>query len=945
MRNKQIRNILMLVPFFGALALNAQNGNEMEQVKLNNPNNETIKEKVIDYGLMSEKTWRSTSASYTIRGEELERMTSGNLLNTLQGRIPGLTVMTGSGEPGYDNPNLIGRGLSSWNLTGNNLLIYLDGYQVNLSAISSLSAHEIETVTFLKDAASLAIYGMEGGSGVLSIKTKRGIDGETQIIANGRYGVQSVIDLPSVMNAYDYTRLYNQARQNDGLTARYANPELYKNGGDPAHPDVNWYDEVLQPYSYIQDYNLSFRGGGENARYFVLMDYSNFTGMYKNASERSKDFGTNAEYTRFNMRGNVDVDITKSLSVSAQISGIVEDKNTPSGFTASKLFSNLMDIPAAAFSVENPDGSWGNNTIYNFNPVMLLKTGGVYNAHTRNIQTNFSFNQKLDQLVKGLSLVGGISFSNQYIGFTNKSFTNLSYELLKDKTDSPLIDPEGKYRYAEIGSISDNISDGEVSHWNRQTSQVGFNYDQRFGEHTFTGALLAKRNSLTHNGLIYENRNQGLLLNATYDYAKTYIASLSAGYTGSADFEKGSRYGLFPSLALGWIVSNENFMKDKPAFNFLKIRTSIGLTGNTNSNNRFLYEQWSTSHSGWNFTNSNTWYSGRREGAIPNHDFRWEQKATANIGVDAELLGKLSLNLDFFTEKRTGILENASSQFPNYAGFRLANLNTGEVQNSGFEAIIGFNDNVGDFEYYFKGMASFAQNKILKISEVIQPHDWLYSKGYSINQNRILVNDGFYQGNDFNAEGLVKEGVVASSFGNPVPGDLKYIDQNKDGVINDYDFVPFGYNNMPEFTFGFNLGFKYKRFDLDAFFQGVTNRTVILPFEYTHPFVNNNNITAFSENAWTPETASTATSPRLSTQLNFNTQVNTDFYARDGSFIKLRSLELGYSTKIGKIENVRIYFNGTNLFTWDKIDDLEAERLSSGYPLMKSLSLGLKVNF
>lgn len=945
MRNNFIKHFLMLVPFFGAVALYAQDNTAMEQVELNNAANIATANSVVDYGLLTQENWRTTGASFTISGTELEHMTSGNLLNTLQGRIPGLTVMTGSGEPGYDNPTFVGRGLSSWNLTGNNLLIYLDGFQVNMSAISSLSVHEIESITYLKDAGALSIYGMEGGCGVLVIKSKRGFNGKTQITANGRYGIQSVIDLPTVMNAYDYTTLYNQARENDGLTTRYANPDLYKNGGDAAHPDVNWYDEVLQPYSYIEDYNLSFRGGGENAKYFVLMDYTDFSGIYKGADELGKDFGSNAQYTKFNLRGNVDIDITKNFSVKAQITGIVEDKNTPSGFTASELFQNMMNIPAAAFSVRNPNGSWGNSSVYDFNPVMLLKTGGVYNSHTRSLQTNFSFNEKLDGITKGLSLTGALSFSNQYIGFTNKSFTNLSYELLKDNTDSPVLDETGNFSYAEIGEISDGISDGEVSHWNRQTTQLGFNYERSFGEHSFTGMLLGKRQTYTHNGLIYLIKTSGISFNATYDYAKTYIASLSAGYTGSADFEKGSRYGLFPSLSLGWIASNEDFLKDNSAVDFLKVRTSFGLTGNINENYRFLYEQWATSYSGWNFTNSNSWYGGRREGDIPNKDFAWEQKASANIGFDANLYKKLSVNLDLFTEKRTGILENATSEIPAYTGFRLTNLNTGEVRNSGLEAVIGFKDIVGDFEYYIKGMASFARNKITKRAEVTQPYEWLYQQGYAINQYRGLVYDGFYQQDDFTSEGLLKDRVPVSTFANARPGDLKFADQNGDGLINEYDIVPTGFTNVPELTFGFNLGFKYKKFDFDAFFQGVTNRTVTLPYYYTHPFVANNNITIFSDNAWTPETANTATAPRLTTQLNLNNEISSDFYMRDGSFIKLRSIELGYSTSVGKIDNVRIFLNGTNLFTWDKIDDLEAERLSNGYPLVKSVSLGIKVNF
>lgn len=946
MKNTYIRRFLWIIPFCGALWVQGQplNNAESTAVQLTG---KPIAEKInIDQGLRNHESWRSTGASFTILGSELERMTTGNLLNTLQGRIPGLTVMTGSGEPGYDNPTLIGRGLSSWNLTGNNVLIYLDGFQVNMNAIAALSVHEVQSVTYLKDASSLAVYGLDGGTGALVITTKRGAQlGKTQITVNGRYGLQSIVDLPTVLNAYDYTRLHNQARQNDGLTMRYANPDLYKNGGDVAHPDVDWYSEVLQPLSRIQDYNLSFRGGGKSARYFVLTDYTQFSGNYKNANEISDDFGTNAQYTKINLRGNVEIDVTPSFSVNAQIAGVVEDKNTPAGFTAPNLFNNLMQIPAAAFSVKNPDGTWGNSSVYKFNPVMLLKTGGIWNSHTRNLQTNFTFNQKLDALTPGLSLRGGLSFSNQYVGYTEKKFTNLSYELLKDDTDSPVLDALGNYTYAEVGEISNAINEGETSHWNRSTYQLGLNYDRSWGKHSVTGMLLARRHSYSYNSLVYEIRNQGLSLSATYDYDQRYVVDLSAGYTGSADFEKGNRYGLFPALGLGWIASNEAFLKESQTVQFLKVRASAGLTGNTNNGSRFLYEQWASSNNGWRFTNSNSWYTGWREGAIPNADFSWEQKASVNFGVDAKIYNKLNVNLDVFTEKRTGILENATANVPDYTGFRLANMNTGVVRNSGFEAVVGYDDHFGLFNFYAKGMVSFARNQIVEKAETVKPHDWLYEEGYRINQNRGLMYDGFYQVEDFTSEGLLKEGVVVSTFANAQPGDLKFKDQNNDGLINDYDKVPYGFTDIPEVTLGLNLGFKYKGFDFDAFFQGVTNRTVVLPNAYTHPFVDNNNITQFSLNAWTPETAQTATSPRLTTQNNGNNSQDSDFYMRDGSFIKLRSVELGYTFSSGKIKDIRVFLNGTNLFTWDQIEDLEAERLSSGYPLVKSVSLGLKVNF
>lgn len=942
MRNKYIRQFLLLIPVCGALTLNAQvEGSAVAGT------NQAIVNEIADNGITQEKAWRTTGASFTISGAELERTTAGNLLNTLQGRIPGLTVISGSGEPGYDSPTFVGRGVSSWNLTGNDILIYLDGFQVSMGIISSLSANEIESVTYLKDAAALASFGLKGGSGVLSIKTKRGVEGKTKITVNARYGLSSVIDLPTVANAYDYTRLYNEARTNDGLPISYADPELYKGAGDAAHPNVNWYDEVLKDHSNIQGLNLSFLGGNNIAKYFVLLDYTGFGGDYKDADVLGSDYGTNAKYSKFNVRGNVDIKVTKNFSIKSQVIGSMEDKDTPAGFTASDLFRNLMVIPASAFSVRNPNGSWGNNASYSFNPVERLQSNGIWNSHTRGLQANLSFNEKLDAITPGLSFNGGISFSNQYVGYTQTSFTGLSYEMLKDDNDQPILDADGNYTYNEIGSISDGISNGLSSLWNRQTTQFGFAYDRTFGKHSVTGSLLASRQNYTYFGLVYPIRDQGISFNGTYDYDQKYIVSLTAAYNGSADFEKGHRYGLFPALGLGWVASNEDFLKDNEIVNFLKIRVSLGLTGDVNQDYRFLNEQLSGSNSGWNFTNSNTWYTGRRENSIPNLDFTWEKKTSANIGIDAKLFdNKLSITADYFNEKRTDIIESATSDIPAYTGFRLLNRNTGEVKNSGFEAMIGYDGKAGDFEYYAKVSGSYARNEIVSKSQTPQPYEWLSEQGYRINQVRGYVADGFYQEADFDEYGLLKDGVVVSSLANVRAGDIKFKDQNADGIIDEYDKVPQGYSNIPELTGGLNLGFKWKGFDFDVFVQAVTNRTLWYDAAYVFPFIyNGNNVTSFSSNYWTPENAATATSPRLTTLTNLNNTAASDYYMVDGSFIKLRSVELGYTFNFKENQDLRVFVSGNNLFTWDKIDDLEAENLSGGYPLSKTFSVGLKMNF
>ena len=868
----------------------------------------------------------------------------------MQGRIPGLTVTTGAGEPGYDNPTLYVRGQSSWNIAGNALSIFLDGFQVDLGALSALSPYEIETVTLLKDAAAVSAFGFDGGAGVLSIRTKEGTtSGKTKIEVNGRYGNLRPFAMPQVMDAYGYVTAYNQALQNDGMPAKYLNPGFYQANDDPFHPNVNWYDKVLNNNSSNQDYNISFRGGNDKARFFVLGGYTDFKGMYKDADVIDKDFGTNAKYQRLNLRANINIQLNKNLSVKAVMSGITEDRKTPAIITASQLFSNLMRIPAAAFPVKNLDGSWSNNPAYSYNPVQLLRQSGIYASHTRNLQTNLSFSQKLDALTEGLSLNGGVSFSNAYVGVYSNGFTVPSYVMSKDAYDNPVFDAKGSIVYTSLGSVSNPITDGGNDHWNRNGLQVGFNYDRSFGKHSFTGLLKFVSTSYTHDGQVYAVNEQGVQANVTYDYSEKYVVDLSAAYQGSADFEPGHRYGLFPALGLGWIASKEDFLKNSKTINFLKVRGSYGLTANTNENYRFLYERWGSYTGGFTVGTTNSYYNGRTEGAYANADFTWEQKTTANFGVDLTLLKKLNATIDLFREKRTGILEQPVG-VPSYTGFSFQNTNTGEVVNKGFEASLQYHDKTkSNFEYYGGATVSFARNEITKKAENYQPYSYLYQQGFRIGQFKALQVAGYYQTSDFDASGNLVSGVAKSTYGQVHAGDLKYVDQNSDGIINDYDKKPMQFAKLPEITMGFNLGCKYAGFDFDVFVQNVTNRTISLTddaFDYTHPLANGNNITAFSNNPWTPATAATATSPRLSTLVNNNNNQQADFWLRNGSFFKVRSIELGYTIpqKSKKIDVLRIYVNGNNLVS-SKIENLEPERLSMGYPLMKTITAGLKAKF
>ncbi|HVU58506.1 MAG TPA: SusC/RagA family TonB-linked outer membrane protein [Puia sp.] len=908
----------------------------------------------VDGGLKKERSWRYTGAAYTLQGKELTKMFTGNLLNTLQGRIPGLTVSTGSGEPGYDNPALYARGQTSWNIDGSQVVVLLDGFQVDMSALSAFSPYEIESITLLKDATGTAMFGLQGGAGVLSVRTKHGKDlPKNEIVLNARFGLQSPVQLPKVMNAYDYTRLYDQALAGDGLPQKYPDPTLYKAANDPFHPNVNWYDEMLKNTSIIQDYNLSFRGGNQVAKYFVLMDYENYNGLYKNAKAISRDFGTNATYNKINLRANAEINVNKNLLLTANVSGVVEDRNTPSGFTASQLFDRLLTLPASAFPVRNPNGTWGNNSVYNFNPVELLQQNGIYSGHTRTLQTDFTVRQKLDMLTPGLDLTAGVSFNNQYTGFYQTLYSVRSFEITKDDNDMPVKDAGGNIIYKTIGNdVPQSSVDGGTQHWNRNTLQFGVDYNRSFGKSTVSGVVLARRQGYSRLGQFYAVRTQGISGNVTYDYAKKYILDFSGAYTGSADFAPGKRYGFFPAGGLGWVLSNEDFLKNSKAFTFLKLRTSYGSAGNISENYRFLYQAMATSANGWTLGSSNAYQTGMAITQYANPNATWELKTTFNAGVDMRLWNNLSVTLDAFTEKRTGVYEIPSAEAPAFAGFSLPYINSGEVHNKGLEVVIGYENKAGDLEYHVEGSFAYARNKIIKRSETAQPFDRLYQKGFPIGQERGLVFDGFYQAADFNPDGSLKNGVPVSSYANVSPGDLKFKDLDGNGVINAYDKQPIGYNNIPEMTAGLDLGLKYKGFDFTAFLQGVMHRTVNLlsvAYNYTHPFVNNNNITSFSANSWTPATSATATTPRLSTLSNPNNDQPSDFWLRNGHFLKLRSIELGYTLSmkgsLKQLNGVRLFINGTNLFTFNKVDGLEPENLSMGYPLTKVINFGFNVKF
>lgn len=900
--------------------------------------------------------YNRSSAVSTVKGEELSRSFTPNLINSLVGRLPGLTVTQGSDEAGVVDNTLRARGLGTFQGLKDPLIV-IDGFVSQYtdedgylrSLFSQLMPEEIESITLLKDAAATAIYGMRGANGVLLIKTKRGRNQPLKVNFNAQVGFQQAIEMPKFLDSYGYATLYNEAYASANGGAQYYSAEAldaYKNGTDKyLYPNVDWYDETLRKMAELYKVGLSFQGGNEIAQYFVLLNYMGNSGLMK----RTKDMSDNTHnqiYNRYNVRSNVDVNITKNLSAHVTLGIAIEDKKTPGGTddmgkNTSDLFTRLETIPANSFPVRNPNGTWGGSSNWS-NPLANIVDRGYWTQNSRYINSALRLTEKLDMLLPGLSVSGAISFNSYYLSYFNR-YANYEYYSLLGK------DAGGNYLYSEPYGKKETITidDSMSDQWRNTTLEGSLNYDNSFGNHDLHALLLYSYESETY-GNEQPYVHVGMGANFAYTYAKKYTAEFSMGVQATETFAKGHRTGVFPAGAVSWVISEEDFLKDNDVVKYLKLRTSYGLTGNDqiNGDTRFMYEQEYGEKEGYNIGVANGYIPGYRQLRLANPDISWEKEQKFNIGIETDLWGKLGLSVDYFHNRRAGILCLPNRSIPSYIGAELPYQNIGKTKNQGVEASVMWNDRVGrDFNYYVKADVWASKNKILYMSEEIKAENntHLYKTGHHIDQAYYLEALGYYTQAEIDDPNVAKP-----TWKEVVPGDLKYKDWNGDGVIDNNDSYPFGYTEIPEITLGLNLGFTYKNFDFSAFFHGVLNRTVYLDANYYKAFQNNGSVSEFALGRWTSEdTADKATYPRLSLTNEQNNYRSSTFWARNGNFLKLRDVEVGYTFKDiipSTHADLRVFANGTNLFAIDDVEGYDSERIG-GYPAVRTVSLGVNVQF
>ncbi|MDD4992138.1 MAG: SusC/RagA family TonB-linked outer membrane protein [Paludibacter sp.] len=899
----------------------------------------------IGYGMELRKE-EITSSIGLVDAEELNKISAINPANTLYGKIPGLTVLQTGGTDWNNNPTLYIRGVETFGIggfTNTNLLTLVDGFE---QPISSLSMSEIESVVVLKDAAALAMYGMRGANGVIRITTKKGNGKNLSVNVNYEHGITKAFRLPDLLNSYDYANAVNQARANDGLIPLYSQSMLnkYKSGESPyLFPNVNWLNECLNEFGMSNKFNISFQQQAGSVRHFTVLNYENETGLLKPVNLNS-GYNTQIGYYRFNFRTNIDIDLTKTTKFSVNLAGNLSSNSRPSTANSeSDIFYTMYNTPSLAFPVKTRDNIWGGSTTYTTNPVALISSQGYNVQGNTEISTNFILKQRLDKIIKGLSAEAGYSYnkSYQYVDVRSKQY---QYQQV-----NPVIDPASGVITDSAATLYGSNTALGFSHYvlqqrQRTTALLTLKYGTAWDNNVLNSNIILQSDELALSGQNNTYRHLLAAGNVHYSKAGKYFADFSLSYNGTNILPTTSRFGLFPAVSVAWKLSNEKWLVESLIVNDLKIRASWGLSGNDQVMQNISMST-IVGGSGYYFNVNNLWAYGFAEGRLASTP-TFETSNKSNIGLDATLFKMLDLTADAFYNKRTGILVDATGTTSGVIGAYVPYSSTGIVENKGFEVGINLHNNKDNFSYHIGGQLSFARNKIINMDEGYQPEAYLKRTGHSIGQAFGLQSIGFFKdAADISASPKQTFSIVR-------PGDIKYKDQNNDGIINSYDQIPLGYSTLnPEFYFSGFIGCEYKGFGFDALIQGTANQTVYLNAPTLFwPLRGNMSITHFSDNAWTPANASTATLPRLSMSENANNYQPNSTWLTNGSYLKLRSVQLYYNLPKQllsniKIKNVRFYVEGLNLLSIDNIKCVDPEAIWPSNPTLSTFLFGAQIGF
>lgn len=920
-------------------------------------------DQVIEVGANKDFTRaQSTAAVSVITNRDVNKRSAKDIGNSILGQGNGLVSLQGTGTYFEQNPTFYVRGLQS--LSTNTPLILVDGVERDITIVN---AEEVDHVSILKDAAAVALYGYKGANGAILITTKRGQYNSQNIRVTYDHLFNFQSNRPKFVNGATFASAMNEALANEGAAPRYTSDELaaFQNGNYPfQYPNVNWVDETFRKSGATNKIGVEFSGGGERFRYFTMVNLISDKGFIKNFNE-TDGYSTQDKYVRGNLRTNLDIDLTPTTDLKVNMMGMLSEMSRPGGPTSigststsakADLWDMVYSVPSLAFPIKNENDEWGGSSTYSGvnNPVAQSAGAAYYKIHERALFADMTLQQDLKYWTPGLSFTARVGYDTYSSLYEDHSMTYV----YGNYPSTGVVGSKGDYWSSGTpGTMSKNY--GTLDWARRLVFQAGFNYEQTFAEkHYLYGQLRYDyewQNTTGSTGYTIYRMNGSFL--AHYGYDNRYIGELALVYSGSNRLAPGTKWNLSPTVSAAWVISNENFLKDNPVVNFLKLRASFGIINadylpGDNVWNYYAksYSQGSSNTGSYPFgAGYDPVYANTTLGLLPTASPSHEKAYKYNIGVDATLFGGLNVELDFYMQQRKDIWVSGAGAYTALIGFDAPYINDGKVDSKGFELSLDYTKTIGDLTFNLGGAFNYNKNEIKEMAEEPKAYDNLVETGNPLQSTYGLVAIGLFK----------DEADIASSpaqnFSTVRPGDIKYQDINNDGVIDANDKTKIGYSAYaPELFYNFHAGAEYKGVGINLMFQGVGRYTANLSAKGMYwPLLNTTSLSQqYYDGRWSPSNPDVnAAFPRLSTSSNANNYQTSTYWQRNRSFLKLRNVEVYYNLpaslmqKTGFMKTAKVYVRGIDLLCFNHLDEADPECYGVSAPLNKSVVAGVQLSF
>lgn len=943
---------------------------------------------IVQQGFGTKSRISNIASISQVNGMTLRQSPTSSIQNALAGRLPGLFQLQSSGQPGNDAANIFIRGISTYAGVDTSPLVLIDDIESDMATLSQLSPNDIQDVAVLKDAASISIFGLKGANGVILVTTRRGTQGKAKVTFRADVGFQQPTYNSEFLDSYQSLKLIKEMYMNDENVSALSDPlysdeslEHYRTGDSPyLYPDVDWQDLMYKKSSMIQRYNFDIQGGTDKVKYFVSLGYTNQGGLLKSVP-KTEDFNNDYYLRRYNLRSNFDVQITKDFLFKINANAILSEINSPylpnPGQSGSySIFARLMggQFTPWRYPAYNPDGTFGMYDGSPMNPLVLLAQGGYDRKWDNNVNGNITLEHKLDFITKGLKVRGVMALTNRWGSTRTVHRNNNDFLAFYHDAETDTYKPVNQYVYVLKPMV---VNESAAVPYLQINSRVDLSYNRKFGGHNVSGLLLANwytarsGASTPSNSVSYSGR-------FSYDYYSRYLVEISGAYNGSDRFNENNRFDFFPSMSLGWNIAEEPYAKkffSGIKVDMLKLRGSYGLSGaDAIVGGVYTYLESYKRGSDYPFGESTATskivaYTLEK---LANENVKWEVEKKMNLGLDLRMFdNRLSFTYEYFFNRRQDILSKPQN-IPLYAGYMdgvLPYMNIGRTENRGWDLEVSWRSKIGDdFSYFFRGVVSYAKNKIIDMGENPSPYKLSMQTGRPIGTIFGYVADGFYDSQEEIDNGPYDELRECR------PGDLKYKDISgpsdiPDGVINEYDKVAIG-NSRPDRNYGLTIGFSYKGFDFSTLFQGATGASLNcqkvlniggfdgrprpIHLERWTQYDGDGNLVTDAD--LLAEMNKNAKFPILSENLGNNSHTST-YWLRSADYLRWKNIEVGYTlpqkwTKKIMLSSVRFYGSAQNLLTWSKLNDYEVDPESSQlgnpldtYPQQRVYNIGCQISF